>query len=621
MAFRLNFKPPNRPLSSSASSSSSSLRLSVLRSRSWQQQQQYQRRLNFSSIRCCNGQIVTRGGSPPPLVASSSSLPSLPLSSSSSSQRTLLSFSFSCSFSTTSRTLGRQQQQPSNNDNGNVKVKVNVNVGNIGLVPEPDAVVGKQAPEEPLTIEGIEARRRKAGTLVAPAASYSDSDMFKSPQAFDQPKARRWDHLLSQESLAREPCVLKAAAKHLKKPGLISLGGGLPSPENFPIDSLSLRVPTPPRFVSEAEAEIETADPSPLGGGRDLKIGKYDVSRNEHAEYDLSIALNYGQSVGSAQLLRWVTEHTELVSRPPYADWRCSLTIGSTGALEQSIRMFCDRNRRDSILTEEYSFSTALETAAPLGIHVFGVRMDEQGMLPESLDEILSTWDESARGGARKPTVLYTVPSGQNPTGATMREQRRRDVYEVCRRHDLFIFEDEPYYYLQLPEYDADMGRDEGPGVLPERTTATGKEEEAETAESFLKSLIPSLLSLDVDGRVLRMDSFSKVVVPGSRVGWITASEQVVERYIRHAECASQGPSGISQILLHKLVDEHWGHRGYLEWLMSRRDQYTRRRNAMLDACEKYLRPLGVVSWVPPRAGMFVRLFISFFFSPSPFRV
>ncbi|KAK8087817.1 aromatic aminotransferase Aro8 [Apiospora hydei] len=64
-----------------------------------------------------------------------------------------------------------------------------------------------------------------------------------------------------------------------------------------------------------------------------------------------------------------------------------------------------------------------------------------------------------------------------------------------------------------------------------------------------MRTLIPSLLSMDTDGRVLRHDSFSKVVVPGSRVGWVTGSEQVIERYIRHAECCSQGPSGFSQAI------------------------------------------------------------------------
>jgi aromatic amino acid aminotransferase I len=373
--------------------------------------------------------------------------------------------------------------------------------------------------------------------------------------------------------------VLKQAAKHLKKPGLISLGGGLPSPEYFPFESIGMKIPAVPHF-SEAETRAS---------GETVRIGKHDVAETADAVYDLSIALNYGQASGSAQMIRWVTEHTELVCNPPYADWQSCLTVGSTGALEQAYRMFCDRGRGDSILTEEYSFSTALETAAPLGIRVFGVRMDEQGLIPESMDKTLTGWDAQARG-ARKPHVLYTVPSGQNPTGATQGEQRRRDIYEVAQKHDIYILEDEPYYFLQMRPY-------AGPDAPDARLPAN--------VDEFLDSLIPPLLSMDVDGRVMRMDSFSKVVVPGSRLGWVTASEQIIERFIRHGEVCNQGPSGFSQAILHKMLDETWGHEGYLRWLMSLRGEYTKRRAVILAACDEFL-PREIVSWNPPGAGMFV---------------
>ena len=405
------------------------------------------------------------------------------------------------------------------------------------------------------------------------------------------------DHL-TQESTLREPCKLKQAAKHLKTPGFISLGGGLPCPEYFPISSLSVRIPRPPHFSESSVATL----------GEDVHMGKYDASRpppasraGPAAEYDLSIALNYGQATGSAQMLRFVTEHTELVGAPPYADWRTALTVGSTGALEQVLRMLCDgRTRADALLTEEYSFSTALETAAPLGVRLVGVPMDREGPLPDRLDHLLSRWDPARRAGARKPHVLYTVPCGQNPTGATQSARRRRELYEVARRHDLFIIEDDPYYFLQMQ-----------PPPPPR------------TVDEFLDGLVPSLLSLDADGRVLRMDSFSKVVVPGSRLGWVTASEQMVERFVRHAEVANQGPSGFSQAVLHKLLDDRWGHEGYFRWLMHLRAEYTARRDLLLAACEELL-PRDVVSWDPPAAGMFVScppffsfpLFFFFLFFP-----
>ncbi|CAK7275420.1 Aromatic/aminoadipate aminotransferase 1 [Sporothrix epigloea] len=446
-----------------------------------------------------------------------------------------------------------------------------------------------------ITTKDIEARRKRDGRLVAGTAARADIGSFKTFSGWRElPKARRWDHLISKESAAREPCVLKKAAVHLKKPGLISLGGGLPSPANFPILSMGLRVPNGETEFSDAAAATED-------GGAATQMGKYDASQPLGAtsggsgpaeEYDLSIALNYGQAAGSAQMLRWVTEHTELVCQPPYSDWSTCLTVGSTGALEQALRIFCDRERHDALLTEAYSFSTALETAKPMGIRVVGVELDEQGLIPESLDNILSGWDVQARGGTAKPHLLYTVPSGQNPTGATQSVERRHAIYEVCQRHDVYILEDEPYYFLQMPPYQRD------------RPAASSEPAPAQTPEEFLGTLVPTFVSMDVDGRVMRMDSFSKVLVPGSRMGWLTASEQIIERFVRHAEACNQGPAGFSQASLYQILEKTWGHEGYIKWLAHIRESYTQRRNTLLDACEDHL-PTSVVSWTPPTAGMF----------------
>ncbi|KAK3942702.1 PLP-dependent transferase [Diplogelasinospora grovesii] len=482
--------------------------------------------------------------------------------------------------------LSAQQHNPNNTNNRTFQTKskdCSEALAPAARLPEADPEdVTPVRPRQNVKIAEILERRAKAGKLVALTAAGADSDMFKGPSV-GKPKAKRWDHHLSEESRIREPCVLKQAAKHLKKPGLISLGGGLPCAEYFPFDSISLKVPRAPNFSEQAAHEH----------GETVTIGKYDI-RDADGVYDLSVALNYHQAHGSAQLMRWVTEHTELVCDPPYADWQSVLTVGSTGALEQALRLLCDRGRGDSLLTEEYSFATAIETASPLGINVVGIPMDDQGLLPEAMDEMLTDWNPDERGGARKPHVLYTVPSGQNPTGATQGKQRREEIYRVCQKHDVYIIEDEPYYFLQMmptAELAVESGVEEG-----------GLEEE--DVDQFLDSLIPTLLSMDVDGRVMRMDSFSKVVVPGSRLGWITASEQIIERYLRHAEVCNQGPSGFSQIILYKLLDEKWGHEGYLRWLMNLRKEYTKRRDTIVRACERHL-PQEVVSWKPPAAGMF----------------
>lgn len=440
----------------------------------------------------------------------------------------------------------------------------------------------------PLTVHGVAKRRSASGKLVAGTAAVADIDTFKGrAQHLHKPKAKRWDHRFSTESSRRKGNSLKGAARFLRNPGLISLGGGLPSSEYFPFDELSIKAPALGHF-SEAETHES---------GVVLTAGKHDLVEDKSL-FDISTAFNYGQGSGAAQLVRWLIEHTEIVHNPPYADWQCTMSIGSTSALDMAFRMFCEEG--DFIISEEYTFSAAVETARPMGLGVVGVPMDKEGMLPSALDEILSDWNEKARG-ARKPFLVYTVPTGQNPTGATQSATRRRELYALARKHDLYILEDEPYYFLQMQPYTG-QGAPDAPAP--------------NSHSEFLKSLVPSYLSMDVDGRVMRLDSFSKVISPGSRIGWITASQQVVERYVKHADVSTQCPSGMSQLILFKLLDEHWGHGGYLDWLVHIRLSYTRRRDVILGACEQYL-PREVVSWRPPMAGMFHWLQIDFSKHPA----
>ncbi|KAI9727906.1 MAG: Aromatic/aminoadipate aminotransferase 1 [Chrysothrix sp. TS-e1954] len=428
-----------------------------------------------------------------------------------------------------------------------------------------------------LTINDIEKLRTKAGKLVAGVAAKADVELFKGRgRHAHKPLAKRWDNRISYESANRQHSSIKAAAQYLSKPGIISLGGGLPSEQYFPFDDFSIKAPAQGHFSEEetlTHGEVLTARKRDQTTGRSL--------------FDIATAFNYGQGSGSPQLLRFFIEHTDIVHNPKYRDWQCTMTIGTTSAVEMVLRMLGHPGM--CLLTEEYSFAAVVEAAAALQISSIGVAVDDQGLLPDSLDHILTTWDPKKHNNAPKPYLLYTVPTGQNPTGATQSFQRRKAIYAVAQKHDVLICEDEPYYFLQMQPYTGQDAPDAPPPA---------------SLDAFLKALVPSYLSLDTDGRVLRMDSCSKVLAPGARIGWITAPEQLVERYRCHADVGTQGPSGFSQLAVFKLLDEHWGHSGYLEWLIYIRLEYTKRRDVILGACEKYL-PREVVSWKPPMAGMF----------------
>lgn len=118
---------------------------------------------------------------------------------------------------------------------------------------------------------------------------------------------------------------------------------------------------------------------------------------------------------------------------------------------------------------------------------------------------------------------------GHNPTGRVISLQRRHEIYAVCQRFDIIIVEDDPYWYLQFAS--AADREAESRGTVAKAPIPYSPQKRS--GFDFLDSLVPSYLSIDVDGRVIRLDTFSKTVAPGCRLGWITAQPAFIERLER----------------------------------------------------------------------------------------
>lgn len=412
--------------------------------------------------------------------------------------------------------------------------------------------------------------RSLRGPLPAGSAPHTCSEFYKSTIPGGKQNAHRWDHRLSLEIKNLQASPLKAASQAPAQKQLISLGTARPSPEYFPWESMTLQC-----LRDAAAAEQNDAN----------STISMTAARGDSG-YDLNIAMNYGYSAGSPQALRFVTEHVELIHNPPYEDWGCCLSCGTTSAIDIALRIFCDPG--DTILIEKYSYPGAMASAKAKGLKTLGIEMDDLGLVPEDLDQKLQDWDLT---GGKKPFVLYMIPTGQNPTGTTQSLQRRRAIYDVAERHDLYILEDDPYYFLQLDHASSEP--------------ASHQQDAAATAEEYIKSLRPSYLSMDTSGRVLRMDSTSKILAPGLRVGWVAGCDQIIEKFVHHSEVGVLCPSGPSQVMVHKLLDETWGHEGFFGWLMSLSAQYRCRRDCLAEACRRYL-PSSICQWRMPEEGMFV---------------
>lgn len=373
---------------------------------------------------------------------------------------------------------------------------------------------------------------------------------------------------LSKEAKRREPSKLKAVLKH-RTPQMAYLAGGLPLPKYFAWDSISVstrHAPFEGGIVGEQTQE----------NALDFTVG---YGPSEH-DIPLGSSLQYGASKGPEQILAFIREHTDLVHRVPYEDYDIITTVGSTHGWDALLRTLCDPG--DTILVEQYVFASAVETAKPLGIKMSPIVMDDFGIVPEILEKKLSNWTGAL------PKLMYLVPTGQNPTGSSLSKERRQKIYEIAVKYQIIIVEDEPYYFLQLDPYSEE--------------SAGAKTFKNETDEHFLKSLVPSFLSMDTEGIVIRLDSFSKVLAPGVRLAWIVGQRPIIERLQRQFEVSIQTPSGFTNAIVYGTLSR-WGQSGYLDWLKALRHEYSFKRDMTIKACNKFLPKSANV--VVPIAGMF----------------
>lgn len=410
-------------------------------------------------------------------------------------------------------------------------------------------------------------------------------------------------HHLSEVSKNRGLSPLKGLQKYFGKPGMLSLAGGTPSPVYFPFDNLKADALVCDSFSTTARTQNKGAlswlwdlFSNTQVSTTPISIPKYAENPNE---IDLAVSLQYGLARGIPQLQKFVQEFSRKVYKPPYDNFATLLHTGNTDGWMKAVTTFC--NPGEGVLTSEWTYPSAIATMAPCGIRAVPVSMDGQGMSSNALREVLVSWDAQTHGMPR-PHVMYCVPVGQNPTGATMQMQRKKEIYDICVEFDIIIVEDDPYYFLQ-----------EGPYILPYQRASALKESEPGD-EEYLRSLAPSFLAFDYQGRVVRLDTFSKTIAPGSRLGWFTCNPLFAERLERQSETSTQAPCGFGQSLVTKLLLD-WKFTGYLRWLKGLGVEYRRRRDFFIDCIVETFH----IELAPPSQNMFhgSEMYLASAFIPS----
>lgn len=404
----------------------------------------------------------------------------------------------------------------------------------------------------------------------------------------------------------------------------LALDGGTPNPGFFPLDSIQLNVVDYPfqksMLLPLGNVSLENLSLSNGSKGtlvdEILKVAGDNLSKNHVLVpkkldnpkiIDLSRGLQYSEVEGIPQLRQFTRDLIKRAHPPKYEEWTTILSNGAGDGLNKAADAFLDEG--DVVLIEEFTFTPFLNNVANAkGIPV-PIKLDfdptpgkSKGIDLDYLTDLLVNWDErKPELKGKKPKALYTIASGQNPTGFTQDLEFRKKIYALAEKYDFAIIEDDPYGYLTFPPYSKPEGLHKLDDFL--------------TIDDYLQDhLVPSYLTIDTTGRVLRIETFSKLFAPGMRLGFLVGHKDVIAAIANYSAVVTRSSSGTSQLVVNNVIEQSFGGvDGWLNWILKMRLTYVNRRNVLLHGLYNLKAyEAGYFDVIDPRAGMFVSVPINF---------
>lgn len=231
------------------------------------------------------------------------------------------------------------------------------------------------------------------------------------------------------------------------------------------------------------------------------------------------------------------------------------ITSGSQQGLDLTAKVFLDEG--DVVLCESPTYLSALNAFNPCYPEYMEIEMDEEGLIIEDLKKKLNK--------NKNIKFLYTIPDYQNPTGRRMSLERRKALMDVANNYDLIIVEDNPYSEL-----------------------------------CFDGNNFPPLKSFDTEGRVIYLSTFSKTVCPGFRVGWVSASKEILKKYILLKQGTDLHTNFFTQMLIARYIEKYDIKAHIKDNILI----YKKRKDTMLDSIKRYFPE--EISYTDPQGGMFL---------------
>lgn len=316
--------------------------------------------------------------------------------------------------------------------------------------------------------------------------------------------------------------IIRELFKLTNDPKMIAFGGGNPSPDSFPVEE-----------IRKIACDILDKDPVSM--------------------------LKYGLTEGYAPLRETMKSRLTRTEDMNFEKNDLFIVSGGQQCADLTAKIFL--NEGDVVITEEPAFVSCLNAFRSYGARLVGIPMKPDGMDIERLEQALMQEDRAR--------LIYTIPSFQNPTGFTTSEEKRKELYRLAQKHDVMIFEDNPYGELR-----------------------------------FTGNAVPTIKSIDSDGRVTYAGSFSKTMAPAFRLGFLVVDKSLATRFSIAKQCTDTH----SNTLFQYICDEYMKRYDYERHISETREIYRRKCDLMLSEMEKHFHP--AVRFNRPEGGLFVMAFL-----------
>ncbi|WP_395668364.1 PLP-dependent aminotransferase family protein [Rhodoferax sp.] len=309
-----------------------------------------------------------------------------------------------------------------------------------------------------------------------------------------------------------------------------------------PVAQLSRRGTALSTTFCATQLEIQPFTPGPADFSA-FPVALWQRLQNKHWRMTYPDMLDYSYSGGHAPLRRAVAQYLRMFRSVPLDIDQVIITSGTQQSLELCAQLLADHG--DTVWLEDPAYWGAVKAFMATGLHLHAVPVDEHGMAPRTADE------------QRAPRLIYTTPSHQYPTGAVMSLTRRQQLLSIAEAHKAWILED---------DYDSEF-RFSGPPLS-------------------------SLAGLDHSERVLYMGSFSKVLYPGLKLGYLVVPKRLVDAFKQaHYDLNRPGQMPL-QAALAEFIE--LGH--FASALRRARQGYAQRRQSLLEALQPCLGPSAQIS-------------------------